>query len=522
MNNPPVLNRIPDQLTYTNAKFEYRSVASDVNKQTLQYSLLNNPSWLSVDASGKLSGSPSFSDTGSAQIILSVKDPANAADADTFIVTVFRNVAPKITQKSDTTAVATKRFERIITATDDAVDRPLTFFLSTRPNWLSIGVNTGIISGTPSQADTGATNITVIVTDLKGGFDSTKFILTVKPVKDSVIETYRKPVIDGLIGFVDDWKNEMIVQTDKDSDSVWWDKITGPVNNELYKLLVTWDADSMYLGVDYILNDKNNTLILYVDAIPGRGVTNFISTGAYKGDYPKNNRLRIDHGIDLIIASYNQDSPSVFLTDSNQSVNITPKTSHVRGTGGHGLETAIAWNDLFQLGNGLVPKNTVLNLVALASGGYDYGSGDAMPDNPDVDGNSGPDSLINLASVQVDKNGDGIPDPTIFLTEVRKEISQNAIPAEFRLEQNYPNPFNPTTTIRFSVPPSLTSIGGGTSVLLNIYDILGRNVASVVSGRFQPGNYSITWNASGFTSGIYFYTLISGDFRVSKKLLLLK
>ncbi|MFZ4622064.1 MAG: putative Ig domain-containing protein [Bacteroidota bacterium] len=522
LNNPPVLNRIPDQLTYTNAIFEYRSVASDVNKLTLQYTLSNNPTWLSVDASGTLSGIPSFSDTGSVQIILSVKDPANAADADTFIVTVKRNVAPKIVQSSDTTAVATKRFERTITASDDAVDLPLTFSLRARPNWLSIGSNTGIISGTPAQEDTGSTSVTILVADLKGGFDSTKFLLTVKPVKDSVITTYQRPKIDGTISFVDDWSNSMIVATDKDSDSVWWDKLVGPPNNELYKLLVTWDADSLYLGVDYLLNDKNNSLMLYVDAIPGKGITNFISTGAYKGDYPKNNRLRTDHGIDLFVASYNQDQPSVFLSDSNQSVNITAKSSHVRGIGGRGLEVSLGWNDLYHLGNGLVPKNASLFLVALASGGYDYGSGDAMPDNPDVDGNGGPDSLINLASVQVDKNGDGIPDPTIFLTEVKKENTKNHVPGEFTLEQNFPNPFNPTTTIRFSVPSTLRTNSEGALITLNIYDILGRNTAAILNGRYQPGTYSVSWNASGFTSGIYFYTLKSDDFISTKKLLLLK
>jgi hypothetical protein len=123
----------------------------------------------------------------------------------------------------------------------------------------------------------------------------------------------------------------MVVQTDHDSDSVWWDKLTGPVNNELYtsarhmgcRLTLSWN-------VDYYLNDKNNTMMLYIDAVPNRGITNFVSTGSYKGDYPKNNRFRSDRGIDLFVTSYDQESPTVFLSDSNLSVNITTKTSHVR------------------------------------------------------------------------------------------------------------------------------------------------------------------------------------------------
>ncbi len=519
LNHPPVLNRIPDLLTYTNARFQFQSVSNDANKQSLQYTLSNNPSWLSVNADGFLSGSPSFSDTAVTQVILTVKDPFNATDADTFFVQVKWNAAPKLNLQNDTASFAARRFERMMSAADNAEDLPLTFSLLTKPVWLSIGTNSGIISGTPSPSDTGSSLITVAVTDNKGGFDSTKFLLKINPVKDSIIATYRKPKIDGSISFTDDWLKSMVVATDNDSDSVWWDKLIGPANNELYSLLVTWDADSLYFGVDYLLNDKNNTLMLYVDAVPNKGVTNFISTGSYKGDYPKNNRFRSNRGIDLFIAAYNQEHPSVFLADSNLSANITPKTSHLRGTGGRGMETAIAWNDLYQLGNGLVPKNASLYLVALASGGFDYGSGDAMPDNPDVDGNAGPDSLVNLASVQIDANGDGIPDPTFILTELKRETNRHVLPASFVLEQNYPNPFNPSTTIRFSIPFTGTKSQRTT---LTIFDLLGREVATLIDSMLDPGSYSAVWNGTGMTSGVYFYTLTSGTHSAAKRLILLK
>jgi len=89
------------------------------------------------------------------------------------------------------------------------------------------------------------------------------------------------------------------------------------------------------------------------------------------------------------------------------------------------------------------------------------------------------------------------------------------MPAAFNLYQNYPNPFNPSTHIRFSVQGSaLTS--------LKVYDILGREVATLVNEVKQPGRYEVTWNATGYASGVYFYRLKAGSFVQTKRMLLLR
>ena len=90
-----------------------------------------------------------------------------------------------------------------------------------------------------------------------------------------------------------------------------------------------------------------------------------------------------------------------------------------------------------------------------------------------------------------------------------------SIPTNYNLYQNYPNPFNPVTTIKYD----LVEYG---NVMLTVYDILGREVEILVNEQQQPGRYEVSWNASGFASGIYFYTLTSGDFTSTKKLILLK
>ncbi|HCL00326.1 MAG TPA: hypothetical protein DHW42_09535 [Candidatus Marinimicrobia bacterium] len=90
-----------------------------------------------------------------------------------------------------------------------------------------------------------------------------------------------------------------------------------------------------------------------------------------------------------------------------------------------------------------------------------------------------------------------------------------AVPEVFSLLQNYPNPFNPTTTIKFALSKE-------TFATLEIYTISGKKVANLVSKSLPSGDYYITWDASEFASGVYFYRLKADGFVQSKKLLLLK
>jgi len=106
-----------------------------------------------------------------------------------------------------------------------------------------------------------------------------------------------------------------------------------------------------------------------------------------------------------------------------------------------------------------------------------------------------------------------------FATPVENEVAN--IPTEYLLSQNYPNPFNPSTVIKYSIPSVQTRVGGG-FVTLKIYDILGSEVATLVNQRQGSGNYSVTFDASNLTSGVYFYRLNSGSFTKSMKMLLIK
>jgi hypothetical protein len=95
------------------------------------------------------------------------------------------------------------------------------------------------------------------------------------------------------------------------------------------------------------------------------------------------------------------------------------------------------------------------------------------------------------------------------------DVRLNDIPAEYSLSQNYPNPFNPTTSIRYAIP-----VNG--NVKLTIYNTLGQGIKYLVDGYKTAGNYEISLDASDLSSGIYFYSIESGNFRQVRKMILLK
>jgi len=130
-------------------------------------------------------------------------------------------------------------------------------------------------------------------------------------------------------------------------------------------------------------------------------------------------------------------------------------------------------------------------------------------------------------------NALGINDKEILLTNdswntfsVVDSIVTNIIPDEkiisnhFMLSQNYPNPFNPTTTIKYTIPSSYQN--GPKTVLLKVYDVLGKEIKTLVNEKQNSGNYKVTYDAKDLPSGVYFYKLQSGNFSSTEKMILLR
>ena len=118
-----------------------------------------------------------------------------------------------------------------------------------------------------------------------------------------------------------------------------------------------------------------------------------------------------------------------------------------------------------------------------------------------------------LAAVDFNGNkSEYSPEVVVIVTGVSQE---SGMPQSFSLSQNYPNPFNPTTNIKFAVPEN-------SNVKITIYNAVGKEVAVLVNDQFTPGYYNYSWNASNLASGVYFYEMITDNFRQVSKMMLMK
>ena len=100
-------------------------------------------------------------------------------------------------------------------------------------------------------------------------------------------------------------------------------------------------------------------------------------------------------------------------------------------------------------------------------------------------------------------------------TKANVGIEENIIPVKFELSQNYPNPFNSTTNIKYAISKS-------SNVKITVYDILGKELEVLIDEQLQAGTYQTSWNASNYSSGIYFYRMQAGDYISTMKMLMIK
>ena len=103
----------------------------------------------------------------------------------------------------------------------------------------------------------------------------------------------------------------------------------------------------------------------------------------------------------------------------------------------------------------------------------------------------------------------------IIIENVELGLPLLSIPEEYSLHQNYPNPFNPKTLIKFSLPSH-------SSVEINVFDIRGKKITTLLNDEINAGDHNIIWNAKEQSSGVYFIIMESGNFVEDKKIMLLK
>ncbi len=194
-------------------------------------------------------------------------------------------------------------------------------------------------------------------------------------------------------------------------------------------------------------------------------------------------------------------------------------------------ETVFAVADSFRYGGSiggyvygriyLIDGNTAANIdtIDIAQWNFNYNGSFT-----DASGNGRSGGFTSVMDVDFDETESAVYTQTYFGWAVEKWVSTTPVsvarltdnlPESFSLQQNYPNPFNPSTTIAFELKTS-------ENVTLNIYNILGQKIATVLNERLNPGSYKATFDATKFPTGIYFYTLKAGSFKETRKMTLLK
>ncbi|HDR91418.1 MAG TPA: hypothetical protein ENN75_04115, partial [candidate division Zixibacteria bacterium] len=208
----------------------------------------------------------------------------------------------------------------------------------------------------------------------------------------SAFAPYNSPIIDGVIG--SDWQGDENILSDPPDDSPWG-------GNELRELWLTWDADNLYIGVEFSV--AGNGIAIYIDADDG-GTVSFRGEDGWEGAWRRD--VTSDRGIDLFLGGWDGSALSVYTAGETNSTDISGFCETATGAG-YEAEAKIPWNQIYPSG---MPVGAELAVAVLLVGGDDYFAADAMPDQPTVGDGAGPDNLENFQIVSVDSDSDGVPD----------------------------------------------------------------------------------------------------------------
>ncbi len=279
-----------------------------------------------------------------------------------------------------------------------------------------------------------------------------------------------------------------------------------PLNNHLFALTgSSYDSNPLIL----ILTSEDGSAYQYAYAHVALDAFAFDNNGVLYGSGADSKLYKIDLEADSAI--YVADLPARFAamtfehntnelfasSRSNASrdlivkINVeTGDTTHVGRTGRNKVMFGLAFDN---------------NGILYAVEGTDYQVSNFIKINPAT----GEGELIGSTGV---KGISGLAFAMDGIVGINDELDAAK---NFVLEQNYPNPFNPETTIKYSIPWKA-------NVTLKVYDLLGREIATLVNSQQAKGNYSVKFNAGNLASGLYIYKLQANGFAVSKKMLLLK
>jgi hypothetical protein len=269
-------------------------------------------------------------------------------------------------------------------------------------------------------------------------------------------------------------------------------------NNVIYQeqYLLDWYMDSPWSQEQ--IQSRNDILLRFPSPPIGQGAFDYVDSTDAEGNkvFPTMNidtTTWYDEPADFIVPPTNQDTMLNFVMykwSDNSDVDWS-------------YRPAAGYNQTWPLPENMAYNNATYQTAAW--GGYPMG-----------DLNWWPEQLADWEANQRDADWARIDDYMENGISTSSEVETN-LPEGFELKQNYPNPFNPTTKISYTVPKA-------SDVSLKVYNTLGQEVATLVSGRSQAGTFEVTFNASNLSSGLYFYRLQAenGDVSMTRKLMLIK
>lgn len=486
-NLPPVIGAIPDTIAFEDVPFELQVIASDPDSgDTLRYSLPQAPAWLGIDAdSGLLSGTPRQEDTGIFTVTVAVEDRRGATATASFVLGVIEvNDPPVITPLPDTLVAVQDQLFTFQVDASDPDDVNLIYSLRRQPAWLSIDRLSGLLSGTPGNADVGFDSVVVIVEDGRDGVAADSLVVHVVDVNDPPV---LQAIPDTTI-LQDQAFRYQVVASDPDGDPLTYGLGT------IATWLVIGDSTGVLSGTPG--NDDVGVYTVNVvvyDNRAGSDTTSFRLEVINVNDPPAPFDL-VAPGDASILDTLN------FTLNWQVSIDIDPDDQVSYSV----VVAPVAdFSDTTIFVSGLLDTFFTISgtPAGLEANGTYYWQVAAEDQHGGRTGSASAWSFLTSASATDVGGGDSHP-------------------ATFELAQNYPNPFNPETQIRFSVPRTA-------AVRLAIYSLLGQRIAVLADREFAAGTHAARWDGRmedgrAAPSGIYLLLMQTGDFRQVRKIMLAK
>jgi large repetitive protein len=237
-NSAPTINGSPTLTINQGVQYQFTPTASDVNGDTLTFSIVNKPVWATFNpTTGTLSGTPSNQDVGiTNSIVISVSDGTLSASLPAFNLSVANvNDAPTINSTAVTTATQDTAYSYTVVAEDTDEGDVLTFSAVTKPSWLSFNAATGVLSGTPGNADVGSHAVLLRVTDTDGLTAEQSFSITVTNANDAPVATSSTVTLveDGSVTIT-------LTAVDADNDPLTYEVVSLPASGTLEQHGTVW------------------------------------------------------------------------------------------------------------------------------------------------------------------------------------------------------------------------------------------------------------------------------------------